>query len=254
MLKPNSTVPSTNGSSYQQLVTDGEGNVKWEDRLAYETYLWKDYILNSNLTSIKNFTMPPVGETVAVKVNGVESIEVVKSAEFEGEPYSYIGSVDIMGLMAGTEGWFIGTPNITGSANPETTVSLMVLEPHKIDEKYLDMAFVRTLSYYIEHISLYKSFYSESGEKVLAYKCGNLIIPPVNAVFIYDIADIGIGSCSSKRLYSFFVNAYIFQGGSTSEGVVSSFKRVNFIFGTDENDMTELAASKGYTLTTKPTT
>ena len=36
MLKPNSTVPSTNGASCQQLVTDGEGGVKWEDRLAYD--------------------------------------------------------------------------------------------------------------------------------------------------------------------------------------------------------------------------
>ena len=36
VLRPKSTVPSTNGSLYQQLVTDGSGNVKWEDRLAYE--------------------------------------------------------------------------------------------------------------------------------------------------------------------------------------------------------------------------
>ena len=36
MLKPNSTVPSTNGAPYQQLVTGGDGNTKWEDRLAYE--------------------------------------------------------------------------------------------------------------------------------------------------------------------------------------------------------------------------
>lgn len=36
MLKPNSTVPSTNGAANQYLVTDGEGNVKWEDRLAYD--------------------------------------------------------------------------------------------------------------------------------------------------------------------------------------------------------------------------
>ena len=35
VLSPNATVPSTNGTTYQQLVTDGEGNVKWEDRLAY---------------------------------------------------------------------------------------------------------------------------------------------------------------------------------------------------------------------------
>ena len=36
VLSPNATVPSTNGSIYQQLVTDGSGNVKWEDRLAYD--------------------------------------------------------------------------------------------------------------------------------------------------------------------------------------------------------------------------
>ena len=36
MLKPNSTVPSTNSAPYQQLVTDGNGTAKWEDRLAYE--------------------------------------------------------------------------------------------------------------------------------------------------------------------------------------------------------------------------
>lgn len=36
MLKPNSTVPSSSGESYKSLVTDGDGGVKWEDRLAYE--------------------------------------------------------------------------------------------------------------------------------------------------------------------------------------------------------------------------
>ena len=36
ILKPNSTVPSTNGTAYQYLVTDSEGGVKWEDRLAYD--------------------------------------------------------------------------------------------------------------------------------------------------------------------------------------------------------------------------
>ena len=35
MLKPNSTVPS-GSTPYQQLVTDGNGNTKWEDCLAYD--------------------------------------------------------------------------------------------------------------------------------------------------------------------------------------------------------------------------
>ena len=36
MLKPNSTVPSNSGEPYKSLVTDGDGDVKWEDRLAYD--------------------------------------------------------------------------------------------------------------------------------------------------------------------------------------------------------------------------
>ena len=46
VLRPNATVPSTNGSAYQQLVTDRDGNVKWEDRLGYkrnaDTILWSE--------------------------------------------------------------------------------------------------------------------------------------------------------------------------------------------------------------------
>ena len=35
VLRPNSTVPSTNSSTNQHLVTDSNGNMKWEDRMAY---------------------------------------------------------------------------------------------------------------------------------------------------------------------------------------------------------------------------
>ena len=36
VINPNSTVPSTNGTANQYLVTDGDGNTQWEDKLAYE--------------------------------------------------------------------------------------------------------------------------------------------------------------------------------------------------------------------------
>ena len=50
VLSPNATVPSTNGTAYQQLVTDGEGNVKWEDMLAYESITEKTLIDNASVT------------------------------------------------------------------------------------------------------------------------------------------------------------------------------------------------------------
>ena len=36
VLRPNSTVPSTNSYTNRHLVTDSNGNMKWEDRLAYD--------------------------------------------------------------------------------------------------------------------------------------------------------------------------------------------------------------------------
>ena len=50
VLSPNATVPSTNGTAYQQLVTDGDGNTKWEDMLAYETITEKTLIDNTSVT------------------------------------------------------------------------------------------------------------------------------------------------------------------------------------------------------------
>ncbi len=50
VLSPNATVPSTNGTAYQYLVTDGDGNTKWEDRLAYESITEKILIDNVSVT------------------------------------------------------------------------------------------------------------------------------------------------------------------------------------------------------------
>ena len=129
------------GEAFKQLVTDGEGKVKWEDRLAYEYTGWKDFALSvsEGILKITGFTMPPVGDTVTVKVNGVESVETVKSGEMEGQSYSYIGSTDLAGLFSGTEGWSIADVNadVLGLANPETTISLIVATWSKIKYEYL---------------------------------------------------------------------------------------------------------------------
>ena len=108
------------GTPYQQLVTDGTGTAQWEDRLAYEYTEWKDFIFSLDVGfEITGFTMPPVGDTATVKVNGVESVETVKSAETNGLSYSYIGSTDLAGLMSGANGWFVAQiENITDQDEP----------------------------------------------------------------------------------------------------------------------------------------
>ena len=73
VLKPNSTVPATNGAANQQLVTDGDGNVKWEDRLAYEgNRLVVD--MNSNSRWVRVFDEVP-----AFVFDDVEFIKIWRS-------------------------------------------------------------------------------------------------------------------------------------------------------------------------------
>lgn len=246
------------GKAYQQLVTDGDGNVQWEDRLAYEYTEWRDFALSLGAgTEITGFTMPPVGDTVTVKVNGVESVETVKSGEMEGQSYSYIGPTDIAEMGSGAEGWIVfnDTGGMYGLANPETNVSLFITEQHKIDEKYIqqDKNFVRPLSYYIGDSTLFKHYYKESGEEVTAYKCDNIETKSVhgNTVFVYDLGgDMGMGNFITVRPKAFFAGIYLF----TTIGTTSKISHTYKIYGTDETAIAKLAAENGYTLTTKPTT
>ena len=243
------------GKAYQQLVTDGDGNVKWEDRLAYEYTEWRDFALSLGArTEITGFTMPPVGDTVTVKVNGVESVETVKSGEIEGQSYSYIGSIDMAELGSGAEGWIVfNIGGVYGLANPETNVSLFITEQHKIDEKYIqqDKNFVRPLSYCIDGYALFKNYYNESGEEVTTYKCDSIKLPDNNRIFVYDLAgEMGMGNFIVVEPKAFFTGICIF----TTIGTTSKISHTYEIYGTDETAITELAAKEGYTLTTKPTT
>ena len=258
VINPNSTVPSTNGTANQYLVTDGDGNVRWQDQLAYETSLWKDFVFSDSPTQITEFTMPPVGDTVTVKVNGIESVETVKSAEIEGLTYSYIGSVDMVGINSGANGWCFsypdGQPACYGSSRPDTTVSLFVTEPHKIDEKYIpqDKDFIRPLSYYADRWHQVAIYYNESGDEAICYKCDNINVPELHdEMFIdADVAQFIIGRILSKLNHSFSASVCVLDPGNNEK----SISRHDYIYGTDEAEMTQLASMMGYTLTTKPTT
>ena len=89
VLSPNATVPSTNGAAYQQLVTDGDGNVKWEDKpfgmkkgavirsvsgLSWSSYNYQQYSYRTS-TDIKNIFAPlsqiTNTEAIRVEVDGV---------------------------------------------------------------------------------------------------------------------------------------------------------------------------------------
>ena len=112
VLKPNSTVPSTNGTPYQQLVTDGKGGAKWEDRLAYITDPTMTELISEN--TIRMTVQPdgrylgrlptPVilseGTTYIVKLDGVEYESVCKVFDGQDGLTAYIGNLTITGVEA----------------------------------------------------------------------------------------------------------------------------------------------------------
>ena len=112
LLKPNSTVPSTNGSSYQQLVTDGKGGVKWEDRLAYITDPVRTELIPEDtirlteqpdgryLGNLSTSVILSEGTTYIVKIDGVEYESVCKVI---GGRVAYIGNLAITGVEANVD-------------------------------------------------------------------------------------------------------------------------------------------------------
>ena len=112
VLKPNSTVPSTNGAAYQQLITDGSGNTKWEDRLAYITDPTMTELISENTIRMTvqpdgrylgNLPMPVIlseGTTYIVKLDGVEYESVCKVFDGQDGLIAYIGNLAITGVEA----------------------------------------------------------------------------------------------------------------------------------------------------------
>lgn len=236
----------TGGAPYQQLVTDGEGNAKWEDRLAYEKPVWKDFKLTTDELEIDGFSLPDVGETVTVKVNGVESVETVKYTEEDGLKYNYIGD-DYYSVISGDGRWCIAAPgSCYGVASEEVTISLFIKEIKKIDGKFQDLNFIRPFSYYVSNHFLLKTLYNDSGKQVLLYICDEINLPKTGDVSIGNISCVGCIKFGSIGVCSFFATHYAI----TESGTVVS----RYIFGTNETEMTELAANYGYTHTTNPTT
>ena len=159
ILKPNSTVPS-GGEAYKSLVTDGDGNVKWEDRLAYETIgeikhldektlAFSDAGGNKKRSSFTETLAISVGDTVTVTWDGVPytciaddttgaltfgNMGIIGEGEDTGEPFVFL-------LDSGR--WIVGTTDSSDSHVVSVSSSGVIVK--KIDEEYLDISNVSAL-------------------------------------------------------------------------------------------------------------
>lgn len=138
------------GTPYQQLVTDGNGNTQWEDRLAYETEPVLTEILPEQSFTGTNIDLTggsklSIGQTYTVKfdnteyecicvdLNGVPAIgnaAIVEMGSDTGEPF----------LLQYEGGFYIDVSD----KNSTHTVSVSVFAPtiKKIDEKFLSKGLI----------------------------------------------------------------------------------------------------------------
>ena len=168
MLKPNSTVPS-GSTPYQQSVTDGDGNAKWEDRLAYVTteeqviFSQEDIAFTEQNGVYASDSMPitaiSLGEKVLVDFDGETYDCVAYKLDADSSSYAVQGSDHILignGLLYGPsedtgEPFLIAYSRsnseiviVTLLTNPTHTVSVtrVVETVHKIPEKFLSKGFI----------------------------------------------------------------------------------------------------------------
>lgn len=222
-----------------------------KNRTHYEESAYVDYVLNMAGTNIVGFSMPEVGETTTVRINGVESAETVKEAESSmlGASYKYIGNIDVDSLFNGGTGWcvldFLGQAG--GFANPDTTITVETIVVHKINDKFINFdGFVRMFDYYFKDYTIYKTLYDDDGDKCLLYRCNNFILPKSNSQLFGFMGEIGFSHVDSVLAQSCFVTGYIISG------VNGSIKISKVVLGSDTTEMEELAAEYGFTHTTNP--
>ena len=160
ILKPNSTLPSTNGSANQQLVTDSFGNVKWDERLAYEkSRIVADYGDGLKYVKVADDVPDWVSEGVEVTLGLPNGITITSNlqrpipniecyADEFGPPYVMFLSNEGFYVFPEKGVYFIkdlaeGEDSYLESVAPTTDASAKITwdgsfrEVKKIDEKFL---------------------------------------------------------------------------------------------------------------------
>lgn len=223
-----------------------------KNRTHYEETVWKDFFLNQNYVEIQEFTMPDAGEKITIKVDGVETEENVKIAKIEGiETYSYIGTSDFNSIVSGETGWCIlSDDGCIGVSNPDVTISLPITVVHKIDDKFVNTEGVaRTFGYYFKNYHIATILYDDSGRKVSLYTIDENFIPSAGEHIVGTLSGSGLMVVSDTYNSCCLVKCFDIQ----DDGSNASIYMRHFIFGTNIDNMKQLAANYGYTNTTDPT-
>ena len=226
-----------------------------KNRTHYEESTYIDYVLNTSATEIVGLSMPEVGETITVKINGVESAETVKEAEsgILGFSYKYIGNIDFDSLQTGGTGWLVVEVkgHVSGFANPDTTITVETIVLHKINDKFINFdGLVRTFDYYFEGFGFttYKTLYNDDGDSCDLYitNNSNIIFPEPGSQLFGFMSETGFSEVGSNKPHACFVTGFIIDKAYGSITIKS------IALGTNTSEIEELASGYGFVHTTKP--
>ena len=221
-----------------------------KNRTHYEEYGYSDFICSME-TPIEGFAMPNVGESVTVKVDGVEMDYPVIS----GDGFTYFGTGDLDTVL-NSGGWLVLSSPIetVAFANPDTTISIKVNKIHKLDDKFINIdPFVRCYDYLFEGEFLIGSRFNAKGYSIGLYKCEKFIRPKRNEMLFGYMSELGFSKIPFITDHACFVTAYVYQSVEDDNGnIVPHLNNRDAVLGTDETEMIDIANRYGYKFTERP--
>lgn len=223
-----------------------------KNRTHYEEYGYSDFICSME-TPIEGFSMPNVGESVTVKIDGVEMDYPV----LDGGDFTYFGTGDFNTVLD-SGGWLIlSAPTGTVAfANPDTTISIKVNKIHKLDDKFINIdPFVRRYDYLFGDEFLIGSRFNAKGDSIDLYKCEKFIRPKRNEMLFGYMSELAFSQIPFVADHACFVTAYVYQSVEDDNGnIVSHLGNRKAVLGTDEKEMIDIANRYGYKFTERPAT
>ena len=223
-----------------------------KNRTHYEEYGYFDFICSME-TPIEGFSMPNVGESVTVKIDGVEMDYPV----IDGGGFTYFGTGDFDTVLD-SGGWIIlsGPTGVVAFANPDTTISIKVNKIHKLDDKFINIdPFVRRFDYFFGGYYLIGPRFNKKGHSINLYKSEKFIKPKIGEMIFGYMDELAFSQIVDITYHACFVTAYVYQSYEDDNGnIVTYLNKMDNVFGTDETEMIDIANRYGYKFTESPAT
>ena len=170
VLSPNATVPSTNGATNQQLVTDGDGNAKWEDRPFYiekgavirsvsglswtentgykkDEYQYKSDVDTNNFKTLDEIPDIDDRSTIQVVVNGVTYSNMTIDYDNGGGAYAInVHSEECPVFISSVNAYMADTVTVTFLSNRTDINSVQVIDLDKDSIKAMSSDYIEFAS------------------------------------------------------------------------------------------------------------